>query len=108
MDDSRIQAMRDNRVYISGSITGTDDYMERFSKAEKELEAQGFGVINPAKVNAQLPADNCYDVEPDEPGIYQIYRHNGSKGKAYYKGNHIWQQLTNNGWSFSWWRDERK
>ena len=57
MDDSRIQAMRDNRVYISGPVTGIDDYMERFSKAEKELEAQGFGVINPAKVNAQLPAD---------------------------------------------------
>lgn len=63
MDDSRIQAMRDNRVYISGSITGTDDYMERFSKAEKELEAQGFGVINPAKVNAQLPADITTYVE---------------------------------------------
>lgn len=57
MNNSRIQAMRDNRVYISGPITGIDDYMEHFSKAEKELEAQGFGVINPAKVNAQLPAD---------------------------------------------------
>lgn len=57
IDDIRIQAKRDNRVYISGPITGIDDYMERFSKAEKELEAQGFGVINPAKVNAQLPAD---------------------------------------------------
>lgn len=57
MDDNRIQAMRDNRVYISGPITGIDDYMEHFSRAEKELEAKGFCVINPAKVNAQLPAD---------------------------------------------------
>lgn len=48
---------------------------------------------------------NCYDVEPDEPGIYQIYRRNGSKGEAYYKGNHIWQQLNNNGWDFTWWRE---
>lgn len=48
---------------------------------------------------------NCYDAEPDKPGIYQIYRRNGSKGKAYYKGNHIWQQLTNNGWDFTWWRE---
>lgn len=40
MNNSRIQAMRDNRVYISGPITGIDDYMEHFSKAEKELEAQ--------------------------------------------------------------------
>lgn len=37
MDDSRIQAMRDNRVYISGPVTGIDDYMERFSNAEKEF-----------------------------------------------------------------------
>ena len=27
---------------------------------------------------------NCYDAEPDKPGIYQIYRRNGGKGKAYY------------------------
>ena len=50
MDDSRIQAMRDNRVYISGPITGIDDYMERFSNAEKELKEQGLSVVNPAKV----------------------------------------------------------
>lgn len=57
MDDSRIQAMRDNRVYISGPVTGIDDYMERFSNAEKELKEQGFSVVNPAKVLSQMPAD---------------------------------------------------
>lgn len=57
MDDSRIQAMRDNRVYISGPITGIDDYMERFSNAEKELKEQGLSVVNPAKVLSQMPAD---------------------------------------------------
>ena len=49
------------KVYISGAITGTDDYMERFAKAEKELTEQGYSVVNPAKVNAQLPEDTTYE-----------------------------------------------
>ena len=49
------------RVYISGAITGTDDYMERFAKAENELTEKGYSVVNPAKVNAQLPEDTSYE-----------------------------------------------
>ena len=49
------------KIYISGAITGTDDYMERFAKAEKKLTEQGYSVINPAKVNAQLPEDTTYE-----------------------------------------------
>lgn len=49
------------KIYISGAITGTDDYMEQFAKAEKELTEQGYSVVNPAKVNAQLPSDTDYD-----------------------------------------------
>ena len=49
------------KIYISGAITGTDDYMERLAKAEKELTEQGYSVVNPAKVNAQLPEDTTYD-----------------------------------------------
>ena len=49
------------KIYISGAITGTDDYMERFSKAEKELTEQGYSAINPSKVNAQLPEDTSYE-----------------------------------------------
>ena len=49
------------KIYISGVITGTDDYMERFAKAEKELTAKGWSVVNPAKVNAQLPEDTSYE-----------------------------------------------
>lgn len=41
------------RVYISGAITGTDDYLERFEKAEKELA--DYQVLNPAAVCARLP-----------------------------------------------------
>lgn len=53
--------MRENRIYISGAITGTDNYMERFAKAEKELTEQGYSVVNPSKVNAQLPEDTDYE-----------------------------------------------
>ena len=49
------------KVYISGPITGTDDYMERFAKAEKELTEKCYSVVNPAKVNAQLPEDTGYE-----------------------------------------------
>ena len=49
------------KIYISGAITGTNDYMERFEKAEKELTEQGYSVVNPAKVNAQLPEDTTYE-----------------------------------------------
>lgn len=49
------------RVYISGAITGTTDYLQRFAKAEEELTQQGYSVINPAKVNAQMPDDTTYE-----------------------------------------------
>ena len=49
------------KIYISGTITGTDDYMERFAKAEKELTEKGYSVVNTAKVNAQLPEDTTYE-----------------------------------------------
>ena len=49
------------KIYISGAITGTDDYIERFANAEKELTEQGYSVVNPAKVNAQLPEDTTYE-----------------------------------------------
>lgn len=48
------------KVYISGPITGTKDYMERFSKAQKYLESKGYSVINPALVNSNLPKDTTY------------------------------------------------
>lgn len=44
------------RVYISGPITGTEDYKQRFRAAELELKERKYIPINPAKVNATLPA----------------------------------------------------
>lgn len=49
------------RIYISGAITGTDDFIERFAKAQKELEEQGYSVVNPAAVNSMLPKDTNYE-----------------------------------------------
>ena len=37
-------------IYISGKITGTDDYEDRFLKAEQYLISKGFDVLNPVKV----------------------------------------------------------
>lgn len=42
------------RVYISGGITGVDDYERKFELAEKHLISEGFNVINPAKYNKCL------------------------------------------------------
>ena len=42
-------------IYISGKITGTDDYLQRFERAEKHLNTMNItDVINPAKVNSYL------------------------------------------------------
>ena len=49
------------KLYISGRITGTEDYLERFAKTETLLTKIGDTVINPAKVNAQLPENTDYD-----------------------------------------------
>ena len=49
------------KIYISGAITGTTNYIERFGRAEQELTAEGYSVVNPVKVNAQLPDDTSYD-----------------------------------------------
>ncbi len=41
-------------IYISGKITGIEDYENRFAKAEAELEAKGFNVLNPVKAGKWL------------------------------------------------------
>lgn len=49
------------KIYISGKITGTDDYMERFKRKEEELKERGYTVINPAAVNSMLPKGTTYE-----------------------------------------------
>lgn len=45
-------------VFISGPITGEDNYLWNFAEAEYELYKQGFIVINPARVLSQLPDES--------------------------------------------------
>ena len=49
------------KIYISGAITGTTDYMERFKAAEEKLWQQGYEVVNPAAVNSMLPESTDYE-----------------------------------------------
>ena len=51
---------RNNTIYISGPISGTKDYIERFHAADKLLSSLGFRVVNPAKMNANMPKKTSY------------------------------------------------
>ena len=43
------------RIYISGGITGVENYRETFSRAHEELTKGGHDVINPAFYADTLP-----------------------------------------------------
>lgn len=49
------------RVYISGPITGHDDYLEKFEEAEMHLFDKGYGVVNPAALNAVMPHNATHE-----------------------------------------------
>lgn len=49
------------KIYISGQITGTDDFMERFQKAENDLKEKGHIVYNPAHANSFMPDETTYE-----------------------------------------------
>ena len=49
------------KVYISGAITGTTDYMTRFNNAQKHLERLGYEVVNPALINSNLPTSTTWE-----------------------------------------------
>lgn len=48
------------RVYLSGKITNTEDYIKRFLAAERELEDQ-YDIINPAIICSFLPETMTHD-----------------------------------------------
>lgn len=49
------------KVYISGPITGHDDYMCRFGTVTDLLREQGYIVYNPAAVNSMMPEEATYE-----------------------------------------------
>ena len=44
-----------HRAYISGPIAGVEDFAENFAAAEEKLRAEGWDVINPARLNDCFP-----------------------------------------------------
>jgi len=42
------------KIYISGPISGTDDYVERFKAAEAKILAAGQTTVNPASVTGSF------------------------------------------------------
>lgn len=78
------------KVYISGPISGTNDYMERFHRAERWLRARGFEVVNPAKENAKLPDGTSWETYMGESlkmlcscdAIYMLLGWQGSRGAS--------------------------
>lgn len=49
------------KVYISGKITGDDNYIDKFVEAEERLRKQGYETINPAAVNMNLPESTTWE-----------------------------------------------
>lgn len=46
------------KAYISGKITGDSQYREKFQRAQKALQKEGFIVLNPAELpDGMLPSD---------------------------------------------------
>ena len=41
--------MKKKVIYVSGKITGTSDYADRFSAVEDRLIAEGYEVLNPVR-----------------------------------------------------------
>lgn len=48
------------KIYISGKISGTKDFRERFQKAEENLKKDGWDTINPVAIGDLLPASTTY------------------------------------------------
>lgn len=46
--------MKKKVIYVSGKITGTSDYAERFSSVEDRLIAEGYEVLNPVRTGKWL------------------------------------------------------
>lgn len=87
--------MERRTIYISGAITHDPDYMEHFKKGEADIydnvssgDWHFTSVINPAKVNANLPTDFshedymhvCFSMLDKCAAIYMLTGWQHSKG----------------------------
>ena len=53
------------KIYISGKITGTSDYTERFFTAHQQLRKMGHLVVNPAQIIGLLEDRIKFQLEYD-------------------------------------------
>lgn len=49
------------KIYISGKITGCDNYFDKFEDASIKLKQMGLDVVNPALTNGTLPKNTTYE-----------------------------------------------
>ena len=49
------------RIYISGPITGHDNYWDKFMEAENYLRKKGYSVMNPAGLGVVMPHDATHE-----------------------------------------------
>ena len=76
------------KVYISGPITGQNNYRERFAAAEEILKKAGYEPINPAEELAEMPVNTTHDEYMERAiallamceGIYMLEGWENSKG----------------------------
>jgi len=53
--------MTNGRIYLSGPVTGIEDYEDKFLKAEIAVRRKGYKVINPAPLYKVMPSDATYE-----------------------------------------------
>ena len=63
--------MKKKVIYVSGKITGTSDYTDRFSAAEDRLIAEGYEVLNPVRTGKWLERY----LEPEKPTWVQYMKY---------------------------------
>lgn len=72
------------KIYIAGKITGLDNYKELFNKAEKELLAKGYKVMNPAVLPEGFTWSEymgiCFEMIDVCDEIYMLNNWEDSKG----------------------------
>ena len=71
MKEQLTKAMKKKVIYISGKITSTSDYADRFSAVENKLIAEGYEVMNPVREGKWLE----HYLEPEKPTWVQYMKY---------------------------------